>query len=276
MAESGKKRRKTVAELVDFGSQGMGVGAMQETEAEYMASALDLFSISPTEDTMLYNRESKYYPTGSVNDMGPYQFNIPAENSLFIDTSSIRLEGRVKLVKIADDGTETALLATDKGFLVNLWPHSLFRSVEISLNGVMVSYISSPAAHYRAMIETLLSYGLDSGRTHLASSGFRFDEAGKFEATDTASFTAGPTKDRAELFKESAVCDFMTPLHSDVLRDGIHQILLLLKFPPTFVQTWRQIPSEKNARTRRKINPSKNLFFGEFHPPELIDFCLTE
>ena len=60
----------------------MGVGPAQDTESELMASSLDLFSKPPTEDTMLYNREAVYYPTGQLTDTGPYRFHIPSENGL--------------------------------------------------------------------------------------------------------------------------------------------------------------------------------------------------
>lgn len=123
-------QKDDLARLVDFGSQGMGVGALQQTESEYMASSLDLFASPPLEETMLYARESKYHPTGTLTDTGPYNFHIPSESSMFIDTSSIRLEGTVQIVKMVA-GVETVLADADKPFLINLWPHALFRAIEV-------------------------------------------------------------------------------------------------------------------------------------------------
>lgn len=210
--------KDNLSSLVDFGSQGMGVGALQQTESEYMASSLDLFQSPPTEDTMLYSRESKYHPTGTLTDSGPFNFHLPSENSLFVDTSSIRLEGSVQIKKRVN-GAVVDLVEADKVFLCNYWPHALFRSIEVSLNGVMVSYISSPASHYRAMIETLLSYGEDASKTHLRASQWLIDQEGQYEQLLPDQLTGVlPHCKRAKMFAKSAIVPFCTPLHSDILR----------------------------------------------------------
>ena len=106
---------------------------------------------------MLYNREAKYFPTGQLTSTGPFNFRIPSENGLMIDTSSIRLEGKLQIMRVNQvSGNLDKMEAGDDAMLVNLFPAALFRSIEVSLNGTMVSYVSSPASHYRAMIETIL------------------------------------------------------------------------------------------------------------------------
>lgn len=81
----------------------------------------------------------------------------------------------------------------------------------------MISYVSSPCAHYRAYIETICSYGKEAAETHLSSSGFAMDAAEKFEALTAAAAGKGTAK-RIGQFAKSATVDFCTPLHSDILR----------------------------------------------------------
>jgi hypothetical protein len=162
---------------------------------------------------MLYNREAKYFPTGQLTSTGPYNFRIPSENGLMIDTATIRLEGMLKVVKVLANGTEQALTSADNVLLVNMFPAALFRSIEVSLNGTMVSYVSSPAAHYRAMIESALSYGHDATATHLKASRFYLDEPDKFDKV-VLSQLGDEAKTRHGLTSLSKIVDFCTPLHS--------------------------------------------------------------
>lgn len=79
----------------------------------------------------------------------------------------------------------------------------------------MVSYISSPASHYRALIETYLSYGNDAARTHLRASHWWNDNQGEYEKTTSTNVTAKTDhKIRAEMFGVSKAVQFCTPLHS--------------------------------------------------------------
>lgn len=169
---------------------------------------------------MLYNREAKYFPTGQLTDTGPYNFRIPSESGLMIDTATCRLEGKLQLMKVDPTNNQMVnMVDTDDAMLINMFPAALFRSIEVSLNGTMVSYVSSPASHYRAYIETCLSYGLDAARTHLQSSRFYIDAPSKFDKlTETDLGKDSPANSRRRLTTVSKVVDFCTPLHSDILR----------------------------------------------------------
>ena len=63
---------------------------------------------------------------------------------------------------------------------VNLFLHSLFSQVDISLNGTQV--ISSTNTYpYRAMLETLLSYGGDAKKSQLTSALYYEDQPGRMD-----------------------------------------------------------------------------------------------
>ena len=56
----------------------------------------------------------------------------------------------------------------------------LFSQVDVSLNGTLIT-ASTNTYPYRAMIETLLSYGEDAKRTQLTSALFYKDRAGRMD-----------------------------------------------------------------------------------------------
>ena len=73
---------------------------------------------------------------------------------------------------------------------VNLFLHSLFGQLDISLNGRTISG-ESITYPYRTYLETLLSYGEEAKSTHLTPSLFYKDTAGKMDESD-------PTKGNAD------------------------------------------------------------------------------
>jgi hypothetical protein len=64
---------------------------------------------------------------------------------------------------------------------VNLFLHSLFFQVDISLNGKNIT-TSVNTYPYRCILETLLNYGDEAKKTHLTSSYFYKDTAGKMDS----------------------------------------------------------------------------------------------
>ena len=102
---------------------------------------------------------------------------------------------------------------------VNLFLHSLFGQLDIDLNGRTISDGRS-AYPYRAYLETLLSYGEEDKNTHLISSLFYKDTAGKMDELDPTKVNANANlglKKRASFTSESKVVDMIWKLHGDIL-----------------------------------------------------------
>ena len=93
---------------------------------------------------------------------------------------------------------------------------ALWNNIEVSINGLMVSFVSSPIANYKAYLETILSYNELAAKTHLIGSRFLMDEAGDF--SKTAAKTGGNQEKRMKWFEKSNSVDFSFPLASDILR----------------------------------------------------------
>jgi len=98
-------------------------------------SELDLFSVPQTQTSMENGNWIECHPLTSVGDDSPIEFEINGNGEDYIDLANTTLYVRAKVVRmngknIADD--------TPVG-PVNLFLHSLFSQVAISLNGTQVT-----------------------------------------------------------------------------------------------------------------------------------------
>ena len=136
---------------------------VHEQSWECLKSELDLSSVPPTQTSLENGNWIEYHPLTTVGDDSPIEFEINGNGEDYNDFANTMLYVQTKIVRmngnnIADD--------TSVG-PVNLFLHSLFSQVDISLNGTQVT-TSTNTYPYRAMIETLLSYGDDAKTSHLS------------------------------------------------------------------------------------------------------------
>ena len=101
---------------------------------------------------------------------------------------------------------------------VNLFLHSLFSQVDVSLNERLISP-STNTYPYRAIIETLLNYGGDAKSSQLSMAMFYKDTPGKMdvvnpvEEEDNANMGLNA---RYAFTKQSNTVDMVGPIHSDI------------------------------------------------------------
>ena len=101
---------------------------------------------------------------------------------------------------------------------VNLFLHSLFSQMDVSLNERLISP-STNTYPYRVMIETLLRYGGDAKSSQLSMALFYKDTPGKMDVVDPVADDAEANmglKSRYTFTKESNTVDMMGPIHSDI------------------------------------------------------------
>ncbi|GFY32025.1 uncharacterized protein F54H12.2 [Trichonephila clavipes] len=142
----------------------------------------------------------------NVFDNAPVEFHISGSAEDYIDLSQTQLYVKAKIVKVDN----TPITKDDTIGPVNLFLHSLFSQVDVSLNDRVVSN-SSNTYPYRSYIETLLNHGYDSKTSQLTAELF-------YKDSDDG------LKKRTEFFKESATVDMIGCIHSDLF----HQDRLLL------------------------------------------------
>ena len=138
----------------------------------------DLFSIPPTQASLEKGRWIDYHPLSSVeNDDGPITF-LAAGTEDYVDLSKTILFVEGKVVK--SDGTDLSGGTQSNVAPVNNFLHSLFRQVDVYLNGKQVTPAMGTYA-YRAYLETLLNYDVSSKGSQLTSAMYYKDTAGEMD-----------------------------------------------------------------------------------------------
>jgi len=192
-----------------------GIGTFVTDEFELATDSLDLFSVPAIDQSQISGRTQTYYLHGHINDSGPYEIIMPNDSNEFTQLDSIRLNGEVEIVK-ADN---SALADADVVSVVNNFPQTLFRQVEIYLNNTVVNDLSTPTYPYKAYLENHLSYDRDIKLTTLkAREMYIADAVGTEEDVANALKLAdGGIKLRSNLIKGKKVF-FDMKLHIDFLQ----------------------------------------------------------
>jgi len=144
-------------------------------------SELDLFSVPPTQTSVENGTWVEYHPLSAVGDGPPIEFDISGTSEDYIYLAKITKQ----------DGTN--LDVNDPVGPVNLLLHSLFSQVDISLKETQVT-TSTNTYPYRAMLETLLSYGGDAKKSQLTSDLYYHGHE-QADRTDSVAFDASGNRD---------------------------------------------------------------------------------
>ena len=140
-------------------------------------SEVDLFSIPPTQLSLEKGRWIEYRPLSSVQNNDSAITFVIAGTDEYLDLSKTILvvEGKVVPGTGGDLDSGQASIAPVNNFL-----HSLFRQVDVYLNGKQVTPAMGTYA-YRSYLETLLNYDVSAKESQLSSAMYYKDTAGKME-----------------------------------------------------------------------------------------------
>ena len=143
-------------------------------------SEVDLFSVPPTQLSLEKGRWIDYRPLSSVsNDDSPITFLISGTDE-YLDLSKTILvvEGNIKQGDDSDlSGGSQSSVAPVNNFL-----HSLFKQVDVYLNGKQVTPAMGTYA-YRSYLETLLNYDVSAKKSQLSSALYFKDTPGEMNAS---------------------------------------------------------------------------------------------
>jgi hypothetical protein len=179
---------------------------------ECAKSELDLFSVPPTQTSIESGTWVEYHPVSAITGGSPIEFEINGSGEDYVDFANSYLHVKAKITK--PDGT--ALDADTKLGPTNLFLHSLFSQIDIALNGTQITSATNTYP-YRAMIETLLSYGQDSKETQLRSALYIKDTAGNMESTDLEGATANAGMVARQAYTSgSKTVEMMGRIHADI------------------------------------------------------------
>ena len=148
------------------------------SSCECTKSEFDLFAVPPTQTSIQEASWVEYQPVSSIQNRAPIEFDVTGTGEDYIDCSNILLYVRGKITQANNEN----LPAESTAAPVNQLLHSMFSQVDISLNGTLISSSTNTYA-YRAMLETLLSYGEDAKKSQLTCELYYKDDAGKMDST---------------------------------------------------------------------------------------------
>ena len=175
---------------------------------------LDLFTIRATQTSFTKGQWIEYHPLSDITDSGPIEFNVSGTGEEFLDFAKTQLFVKAKITK----ANGTALDPNTHVGPVNLFLHSLFSQVDVSLNDRII-LLSTKTYPYRAMIETLLNYGEDAKSSQLSMAMFYKDTPGNMDVVNPVADDGDANmglKARYTFTKESNTVDMMGPIHSDI------------------------------------------------------------
>ena len=144
-------------------------------------SEVDLFRVPPTQQSLERGRWIDYAPLSSVENPNSAITFLIAGTDEYIDLSKTILTVTGKITK--KDGT-SKLDSNDQSNVapVNKFLHSLFRQVDVYLNGKQVTPAMGTYA-YRSYIETLLNYDVSAKQSQFSSALYYKDTAGQMDET---------------------------------------------------------------------------------------------
>ena len=180
---------------------------------ECMKSELDIFTVPPTQTSIETGNWVEYNPIASIADGSPIEFTVSGSGKDYLDAANTQLYVKAKITQA--DGTDIA--ADAQVGPVNLFLHSLFFDVDVSLNETPVTSSNNTYA-YRAYIENLLSYGSTSKQSQLNSQRYYKDVAGALEEINPYNDDAVNTGfvARSQFTNVSRVVDMIGKIHSDL------------------------------------------------------------
>jgi hypothetical protein len=136
----------------------MTAAAASETHMATINAEFDLFAPKVVQSGVQEILEVTYKPI-ATNDQSDLELNAPTDSDYYIDSDiHIFVTGQL----VFADGK--ALDSTDHTGVTNNLLYSLFSQCSVTLNGTPITQ-STQNYSYRAMLETLLTYGIDASNT---------------------------------------------------------------------------------------------------------------
>ena len=213
---------------------------------ECVKSELDLFSVPPTQTSIECASYVEYNPISSLSDGTPIEFVINGSGQDYVDLANTQLYVKLNICH----PNNAAIDGNSQVGPVNLLLHSLFSEVDIKLNDVLISSTNNTYA-YRSYLETLLSYGDDAKSTHLTSSLYYKDIAGKMDNANPLEAQANSgLKKRHSYFATGGTVDLLGRIHADIFYQP--------KYLPNDVTIRIRLVRNKNNFCLMSATPNEN------------------
>ena len=118
---------------MSYPANKMGLGQFQVDENELSSDIVDIFKPPQIEPDIIGGRTIEIRPVNAVDSNGPYTFLIQSSGMDYVQMPLCRLRGKIKVVKVKEDGSEENCVSSDDYSTVNLLSNSLFKQVLSSI-----------------------------------------------------------------------------------------------------------------------------------------------
>ena len=243
---------------------------MARNNCECTHTGLDIFTVPPLQTSVEHGCWVEYHPLATLTDSGPVEFEVKGDGEHYLDLSNSFIHTRIKVVK--DDNTT---IEKDTVVPTNLLLHALFQTVDVSLNGTLISS-SSNTYPYRAYFETLLNYGQDAKQSQLNLAGYYVGNIYKGDGKNE------DLSKRQNTVNDSKTLDLIGKLHDDLfsqnkyLLNGVDVRLRFIRSKDAFALAFKKPTTDKKDYTvkinmlqmslfvrKAKLNPVITLAHGK-------------
>ena len=153
-------------------------------------------------------------PISNTNSNGPYNFEFGATPDKFTDAKSLELCGRVRIIERKKNSTDIqTLTVNDNVSTINNIFHSLYSSIDVYVNDLLITDPSSNWYSYRSYIERLLTFSKNTKVLNLSASGYFQDSHKQY---DVMSNENDGWKKRRLMFTNGDWVDFKELLQVDL------------------------------------------------------------
>lgn len=161
-------------------------------------SEIEIFSPVNVQVALTEARWQTYNPINSIDNADTIEFSIPGTANEMVDMTNISIFLAARIKK----GNNQDLVAADNVQLVNNALGAIFKNVDVTLNGQLITRSTREYA-YKDYLTRLTSNDMPTGGTHQAAIGFYPDTAGKsqhmFNTADNANEGAIPRNEMIQL-----------------------------------------------------------------------------
>lgn len=193
-----------------------GIGNTTDTVKESQAFGFDYTTPLVVDTTQQERIEGFVRPTGGIAHDGPYEFVLPSVSDSYLMMNKMSLYVQARVLTMDD----TAPAATNIVAPCNNLAHSLWENIEVSINDYILSTSSTNNTHYKAYLDTILSYDMTHAESLLENQQFFKDHPDHYE--DFNSEDNKVHRARHSIWKNGQTVDFMSTLCADFLRSPQH------------------------------------------------------
>jgi hypothetical protein len=202
-------------------------------EAEGFNASVGLFQVPPTETGEETVSWVNIRPTSQITSGGVIDFTVPGNTLQYMNCKKTLLYVKSKVVK--KDGSD--IVAEDIVTTINLFLHSLWSQMEVSIQQKSISSGISTRYPYKAILDIILFMKLDE-RKSKGPTMMYYRDSGR--SMDSVSPSVSPVNtglfSRNERCKVSKIFDMQGPLYSDFFQQNrllLNGVQLSVRLYPT-------------------------------------------